>query len=306
MFVSLAALVVVLLAVAARFFSLADAIGGRAGTMMKMAMARNLSLKMYGKVLDQQDLPVSGAKVTLVVGGGGPYAPGSGLMTLKTDAEGIFTVDASGHELLILSVEHPQLTRVLYRSRGGSIESGAENLVASDSDGKEYSWRTYNTRGNPFVMHAWRVEKFEKVKADSGYLEPVPGGKTYEHAGIVASCEREPKDPQKHWREQKGSWSITLRAIEGGIQESNDIYLNVAPEAGYQPQITVSMQRDDSGYRPNIIPARRYYYTANKGKLYGAVSAIFEPYMEADVCTIGVHMKYNQNGSRNIAIKPHY
>ncbi len=284
--------------------SLIEAIGGRTGKMVSMARARNLPIEMYGKVIDQHGHPVAGAEVNLMVAGGGSFAPGSGPVAVTTDAMGMFRVQAKGQEVAIGSVKHPQLSSVKFRV--GQDVAGIEHLDAVGRFGEQYSWRSYTTSDKPFVINVWRVEKFEKVALNSGYLEPVPGGKPEEHAGVVVTCERETKEPNVHWRHQKGSWSITFRPIDGGIQETDDLYLNEAPESGYQPELTVAMNRGDPDYKVNIQPARRYYYTAHNGKLYGSFSATFDPYMEDDTCSIQVAFKYNSNGSRNLAVKPRY
>ncbi|WP_303906564.1 hypothetical protein [Thiohalomonas denitrificans] len=148
------------------------------------------------------------------------------------------------------------------------------------------------------------MEDFEEVESGSGYLEPVPNGKSFEAGGIIASCQREEKVPGVHWKHQEGSWSITLAAVGGGIQETNDLYLNEAPEAGYKPKITVSQTRGSSNYRVRIYPARHYYYIAHNGQRYGSFSASFDPYMESDVCLVKISFKYNPHGSRNLAVKP--
>lgn len=284
--------------------SLIEAIGGRTGKMVSMARARNLPIEMYGKVIDQHGQPVAGAEVYMMVAGGGSLSPGSGPVRTNTDEAGLFRVQAKGQDISIDAVNHPQLAPL--RFAVGKAVSGTKRLLAVDRYGKEYNWRRYTTRDKPFVINVWRVEKFEKVALNSGYLEPVPGGKPEEHAGVVVTCERETKEPNVHWRHQKGSWSITFRPIDGGIQETDDLYLNEAPESGYQPELTVAMNRGDPDYKVNIQPARRYYYTAHNGKLYGSFSATFDPYMEDDSCSIQVAFKYNSNGSRNLAVKPRY
>lgn len=282
--------------------NLVETIGGRAGKILSMAQSRNLPIDMYGKVIDQHSQPVEGAQVYMMVAGGGTYAPGSGPVRVSTNAEGIFRVQARGQDISIDAVKHPQLAPL--RLRIGEAISSSRRLLATDSTGEEYSWRSHTAPDKPFIIHVWRVEKFEDVKSGSGGYYPVPNGEASEKRGIVASCKRDPKEPNTHWRHQKGSWSITFRPIDGGIQETDDIYLNEAPESGYQKELTVSMKRGDPDYKPNIQPARRYYYTAYNGKWYGAFSATFDPYMYDNECRVNVHYQYNSHSSRNLAVLP--
>ena len=287
--------------------SLAETIGGRAGKMLRMAQDRNLPIEMYGKVIDQHGQPVADAEVYMIVAGGGTFAPGSGPVKIKTDAAGMFRLQAKGQDVKISAVKRRDVTMYMtLHPHDGRRVRGILLRAASSNYGKKYSWRSYTTPDNPFVINVWRVEEFGSAKSDSGYLNPVPGGKPYERSGLAVTCEREPKEPNTHWRKQKGSWSITFRPINGGIQQTNDIYLNQSPESGYQPELTVAMQRGDPNYKVNTQLARHYYYTANNGQLYGAFSATFDPYMEDEICSIHVKMKYNKTGSRNLAVKPNY
>lgn len=284
--------------------SLIETIGGRAGKMVNMARSRNLPIEMHGKVIDQYGQPVAGAEVNLMVAGGGSFAPGSGPVAVTTDAMGMFRVQAKGQEVAIGSVKHPQLSAVKFSV--GQDVAGIEHLDAVGRFGEKYSWRSYTTPDKPFVINVWRVERFEKLEHGSGGFLPVPNGENDEQAGIIVSCTREEKAPNTHWRHQKGSWSITFSPIDGGIQETDNLYLNEAPESGYQPELTVAMKRGDPDYKVSIQPARRYYYTAHNGKWYGSFSATFDPYMIDDKCLVKIAFKYNSNGSRNLAVKPRY
>jgi hypothetical protein len=153
------------------------------------------------------------------------------------------------------------------------------------------------------------VEKFEKVIVKSGAFHPLPDGmpsKRSTRLGIVTTCVREPKEPDLHWRYQKGSWSITFRPIEGGIQGTDDFYLNEAPESGYQSELTVSMERGSPDYKvATYKPKHYYYYYKDKGKLiYGSLEVTFEPYLYADECHVTIKKdKINPSGSRNLATR---
>ncbi len=280
---------------------LAAAVGGRAGRMLQMAMDRNAPITMYGKVVDQHGRPVAGADVNLDIAGGGTLAPGTGLVTYTTDSAGIFQVEAKGQEVAILGVEHPRLANLIFETGDRTT-----SLDAVGKYGKKSSWRTYTTLDNPYVIKVWRVEEFEDVEKGGTAFIPQPNGKPDKRAGIVVTCRRDPIEPNKHWRNQKGSWSITFRPIDGGIQEADDLYLNEAPNSGYEPELTVSMERGDPNYRVRIHPRRSYYYTAHNGQWYGSFSASFEPYILEDKCLVNADIKYNPHGSRNLAVKPRY
>lgn len=279
----------------------------RAERMQEMARARNLPIKMYGKVIDQHGNPVEGAKVHMVIAGGGDMAPGTGLTYFITDTEGRFMVNGRGEQIQIIRVEHPELTAYLTLDPSDGKRIVGRFLRAGDPYryGKEHSWMSYDRPQTPLILNVWRAESFEKVEFGSGGFYPAPNGQPSELRGIVVSCKRDPKEHGKHWRQQQGSWAITFRPINGGIQETRDVYTNEAPISGYQDELTVAMRRGQSGYSPWVSPGRRFYYTAYDGKWYGSFEVTFDPFMYDKQCRVTGDYKYNTNGSRNLAVRPH-
>lgn len=295
--------------IAAAVKNFAEELGGRAGKMLRMATDRNIPVKMYGRVVDQHDRPVAGAKVQMVISGGGTYAPGTGRTYFMTDTDGRFEVSGKGQGLSILNVEHPQLSAVYFKRLTSGMKDKGVSFDAAGMYGKQASWRTYNTPEKPYVIPVWRVEKFEGVLVKSGAFHPQPDGmpsKRSTRLGIVSTCVRDPKDPDLHWKYQKGTWSITFRPIEGGIQETDDFYLNEAPVDGYLPELTVIMERGSTDYKVVIYkPKRYYYYYMEKGKrIYGSLEVTFDPYLYKSECRVNVkRVKYNPGGSRNLATR---
>lgn len=100
-----------------------------------------------------------------------------------------------------------------------------------------------------------------------------------------------------------GDWSVTLAPVDGGILETGDLYLNQAPESGYAPQMKVIMNESDNDYEHQVYPRRHYYYHAMNGKIFGSLEVAFEPYAKRDKCVLLTKVKYNPNGSRNLAIR---
>jgi hypothetical protein len=291
------------------FDGFVEELGGRAGKMLRMARDRNLPVKMYGRVIDQHGQPVAGAKVQMVISGGGTFAPGTGRTYFVTDEDGLFEVSGKGQEIHIFDIEHPQLSAVYLKYPGMDLKRKSVSLDAVGAHGEETSWETYNSPDNPYVIPVWRVEKFEKVKVDTGRFHPLPDGMPSKRAtrfGIVATCVRDPKIADLHWRKQTGSWAVTFKPIDGGIQETNDFYLNEAPEGGYQSEFTVSMEKGIADYKvATNKPKYLYYYYMEKGKrIYGSLEVTFEPYLYNDECHVTIKQyKLNLSGSRNLATR---
>jgi len=286
----------------------AELIGGKTGAMLGMAASTVVPVHFYGRVIDQHGQGVAGARVDMVIGGGGSMAPGTGRTYFETDAEGYFEVKAKGQGVSIGTIRHPDLADVYYPNRHDGRKVPGLTLEATNMYGEKNNWNSYDKKDNPLIINVWWVEKFEKVKAGYGGLQPIPNAppsKESTRFGIITTCLREPKDTDVHSQQQKGSWSIALRPIDGGIQETTDLYLNEAPESGYQSELTVSMERGSLDYRVRIWPAKHYYYYyMDDGKrIYGSLEAEFDPYAYDDECRVRVQYKYNLNGARNLAVR---
>lgn len=279
---------------------LAEAIGGKAGAMLNMAAGRIVPVRFYGRVIDQNGEGVAGARVNMVIGGGGSLAPGTGLTYFETDAEGYFEVRAKGQGVSILSVEHSQIADVFFRNRHDGRKETATDLEATDRWGGHSNWHSYERREKPFEIRAWRVTKFEKIISKSGaYHIPVNGERVIIDHTLKVTCQRNDMSDYEDY----GNWSITMSPVEGGIQETDALYLNEAPQGGYVPEITVSKRKSDPDYTHVIHPARHYYYWAKNGSIYGSLEISFDPFSKKDKCILMTKMKINPSGSRNLAVR---
>lgn len=278
----------------------AQAIGGKAGGMLSMAASRILPVHFWGRVVDQHGVGVANARVDLVISGGGSFATSTGSTYVSTDSQGYFEVKGKGQDVSILDVKHKNVADVYYRSRGGKKAYGNKDLRATNQHGEEYSWYSYEKKESPLIIDVWRVEKFDNVKANNGaYHVPVNGEALLFDKTIKATCQRSEMNGFGDY----GDWSITLAPLEGGVQETEDLYLNVAPESGYLPEFTLSSKREDSEYLYRIYPAKHFYYYAKGGSVYGSLEISFEPFAKKDKCILMTAFKYNKSGSRNLAMR---
>jgi hypothetical protein len=284
---------------------IAQALGGRAGKMLEMAASRNLPIRMYARVIDQHGQGVAGVRVLVDVAGGGPYAPGSGRQLYTTDEDGRFLVDARGQSFAITAVEHPNLAAFYDLNPAIGKKSRALYLDSVGQYGRDYSWRSYATPERSLPVRVVKVDSFESLETFAGSFAPKPNGDGFEWGGIRMTCEREPKDPSRNWREQIGSWAIRLQAIDGGVQETQDYYLAEAPADGYRSEVGVAMTRGQPDYAVRIrTPKFYYWYSEKDGKrTFGALEASFNPYIEDDLCEVRVDGKLSPSGSRNLAMR---
>jgi len=286
-------------------------------------------VNFYGRIVDQYGEPVMGAKVTYGLGGAF-LAPGKGMGQTVTDAEGRFEIHNEGGSLSLDKVEHPDID-FQYPLPTVNTDSSLlwpKNLSMSfygyqpTQGGGEALW-TDTTSDTPYVFTAWRVENYEDVLTGNinGYY--VPDGRIYtlnfegrqfkerKIEGIAdghlrVSCTRGPMQHHRDWVD----WQVTLSPVEGGIQITDDLYMNLAPESGYQPSLTIETRTDSPNYKQQLRN-QRYFFTAHNGQVHGSLFLHIDPHIYDTSsqygCRINInYFKVNTSSSRNLAVKPKY
>ncbi len=257
-----------------------------------MTLQDNQSLDFYGKVIDQFGQPVVGAEVTAQIG----LSMGAGSThKAQTDANGYFQFTGlRGHSLNLV----PQKNG--YQMEGHGIKG---------PNGPETS---SNDRG---IYAMWKLKGPEPMIHNDLYNNKIqPDGRTYMidfQKNQISEGTNSPGDmlvqiqrpPQIKPRE-KFDWSFVMTAIDGGfIEVTNDVYLNEAPEKGYQPQY--EMKR----YATNVInyaswptfrTDRTFYLKSRGGKVYGHFQIKeLEPDYRG-MAAIRIESYVNPAGSRNL------
>jgi hypothetical protein len=127
------------------------------------------------------------------------------------------------------------------------------------------NYNNYSSKNRAYRIQAWRLGEYEGSISGNlnGYFNYSVKvytldltGKTYrkiklegERSGTLrVSCIR--KDMENF--NDYGDWEITVIPINGGIQKTTDLYMNIAPASGYQTSINVVMHKDASGYVPHL------------------------------------------------------
>lgn len=224
---------------------------------------------------------------------------GPGCGTKRTDSEGQFSILSRGASLSVKSIMHPEIEmqfpeREMLPARG---KAGLSDFGEAEVDfygyqryegGNDLLW-TDTSPEKPHVFKAWRFEVLEPVRVGGDrFARMKPDGRLYTfnfdkkgvHADadegvldghMLVSCQRDPqifaKGELKKQREEM-TWTVTITPIDGGIQPSDDIYMNVAPESGYQPAIVFDSQTAISRSRaPGFLGEKRFFFTAKGGQV---------------------------------------
>jgi len=293
----------------------------------QLAFSQPPALKMYGRVVDQYGQPVvnagiwqNGGSAFLMEGGGRGYA--------RTDEEGYFRIDTTGVSLELGGVSHPEIDGVNYPKSGkGQLRLyniSARFLTYPNGPMGEYYLENYNTKENAFLIKTWRMQGYEGAVAGKTTLEINADGRIYtlkfdehkkrnrdnllregEYEGdLRVSCTR---DIHAYNIEENkinyGDWRFSITPIDGGIQETNDLYMNMAPGTDYKASLLIDMKKGTSDYERSVVN-KRYYFKAHNDKTYGMIYAYIKPYSTEDSCDFYItEYRYNSTGSRNLELK---
>lgn len=285
----------------------------------QLAESANLSIEFVGKVIDQNSMPIANATISYSTMGLWNMTKGS-RGSVTTDQSGIFAISAQGNKLFIQMPEHPNIAEASVPSLNEEVSLEPRKRLQFEPGKGIYNgsegWGGY-TKNNPYTIKVWVVDKYENVQHHRGNYGVSANGEVHtlvydkryntivskkgkdDEGYIYMTCMRDPNG----YKLKNGSWGITFESVGGGIQSTNDFYLNKAPKDGYEKSIVVAMNENDENYSASIHN-KKYYFTAHNENVFGSLIVTYLPYAKKDKCLVQIDYKLNGNGSRNLAIKP--
>ena len=103
--------------------------------------------------------------------------------------------------------------------------------------------------------------------------------------------------PSNAKRKEKYPWSFSIEAIHGGLLESDDDFMYLAPESGYKPKMEMQLDPTESGWAGSV--RKRFFFRTRDGQSFG--SAQVEVYSIYNThSAIEINYSINPNGSRNL------
>lgn len=274
----------------------------------ELAQRENVPIEFYGKVVEQGGTPITGATVDLRVSGweANPL-PDKELHTSLvfqkvTDENGLFSV--TGYRGLFLEVK-------AVSNEGYQLDpkSRFSFLYSTSFDARE---RHYPDPANPVLFYMWKKAATEPlIERDLGFRLHVDNspitidlltGKS--QPGRVSTG-----DLQVSLKRQEGllypkppyDWEFEIKAINGGIVETNDVFLYQAPDSGYQSGYKYPLR---SANVPGGADAKKKYYVRGRdGSFFASLDV--EVNSNSDNRDepwggIRIHCLLNPRGSRNL------
>jgi hypothetical protein len=249
-------------------------------------------IEFFGKVIDQHDLPVAGARVTYTLhhlkflGN----APVEGPLT---DNDGRFEIRTQGPSITV-SVAHPQF----YKGKDAERQIDYGSTRAADPSSPK------PTRESPTLFRLVRKGEAETVihvpsreirlPLDGRSVEISLGERSlavklrlYSESGVL-----EPNEFRRF------DWSLILAISNGGLVERVNLLDFEAPEVGYVPEIEIRMA--SAGNLQWSSRINKEYFVRFENGTYGR----FQLTMSGDTGFCRFESYLNPSGSRNLEVDP--
>jgi hypothetical protein len=96
----------------------------------------------------------------------------------------------------------------------------------------------------------------------------------------------------------KYDWSYSIEAINGGILHTDDEFVYLAPESGYQPKYELTMSVTNAHWQGGVR-GEQFYLKSRNGQVYGSIVVeVIPDYRDKSVFNVQYHI--NPSGSRNL------
>lgn len=281
------------------------------GTEDRVAFARDLMKKankpiqFFGKVIDQDDNPIPGVKVTLEIRVSKELAPNMiqdvfDRPVLMTGADGRFALtDAKGALLGVHALEK------------AGYEPSEKAFRKSYWYWRDPSQVFHPDAERPEIFRMWKQAGAETlVRKGIGHAIPYNGTPTsfdLMSGGVVANggdlrvtLVRNPQQIQ--WGQRNYEWTVTIEALDGGLIVSSDEQMYRAPAEGYQPRLIVHLPANDPNWTDSKDVA--VYLKLRGGKYYGRSELKFMVGSDRPATPFSITSFINPSGSRNLEYDP--
>lgn len=297
---------------------------GKLKKQYQVAMGSLPEIYFFGRVIDQYNQAVSGAEI-YYRGTNAYLSEGSGTGYAVTDKDGYFKLRAVGASLVLGKVTRPgieysyKVNSYFGEASGGKRLKLSQRFVSIDSkSGGTKNWKNYSSKDKAYIIQAWRLGEYNGAIKDRAILDLNGDGRIYtvnlneknrrktlqegqlEKGDFYITCKR---DPIKSYKDYK-DWYVSITPVTGGIQKTEDLFMNVAPETGYKPGISIDMKLGTDEYKDRLFN-QRYYFNINNGINYGSFLIEYDPFsnIKENLCRIKIFYKYNPKGSKSLELK---
>ncbi|HTB79776.1 MAG TPA: hypothetical protein VK717_02695 [Opitutaceae bacterium] len=255
------------------------------------------NIEFYGKVIDQDRHPLADVSVYATAIYHSAVSEGENKTETKTDAQGLFSFhDMKGRTLGI------GLDKAGYEYGGDKGPFQYTDLVSKEEHfhpdaNSPVIFVMYKLRGAEPMIHG---EKYFKLPHDGTPIRiDLLTGKQVENGGDILIAMKHDVWPNGIIPVQrKFNWSANIAPINGGVVESTQRLMYLAPEDGYIPALTFNYNSDTPGWTSGVDES---FYLKTRNNIYSRVSIQLRAVAKVPSRTgISVEWWLNPSGSRNL------
>lgn len=269
------------------------------GEKMRISVAeQNVPIAFWGKVVDQDNHPLPGVRLTLKVRRwnlGHFLNPESRFVTYEkeTGSDGLFQItDARGD---LLTVESAQ--KEGYEVSPRALKNYGYNISTNFSPDPT----------SPVIIKLWKKGLRSELIKGSKFYGIVPDGHSYtldlinHRKGEGASAEGDLRvnivRPPQVRPQTKYEWSFAIEAIGGGLLETEDEFMYRAPESGYVSRFERVFDPSKPDWRNEAT--LRLYLRSREGRVHARlIVEVLSDYNDKSIFNVSYAL--NASGSRNL------
>jgi hypothetical protein len=270
-----------------------------------LAQKSNRPIRFYGKVIDQDENPIPGVKVTLGIRTA--KEPVAGLVgdvfdypVVTTDAQGRFSItDAKGALLTVKSLEKP------------GYEASIKTINKTYWYWRDPSQVFTPDPEAPEVFRMWKKEGAEKLvlqdrmtripyNGSAVTFDLLSGRQSATGGDLRVTLMRKPEQIQ--WGQRNYEWTATIEVPQGGLIVSGDEQMFRAPDEGYQTKGTIHVAADDPDWSDTKDVS--VYLKLRDGKYFGRADLEFMVGSDREGTPFKIRSAVNPSGSRNLEYDP--
>jgi hypothetical protein len=276
----------------------------------------NAPVDFYGMVVDQNGSGISDVKVNLQLSGYNESLVSKILKGAKTgEVKGNFTkrieIITNENGFFSINGERGQFLRVMSLEKEGYTPP--PNFSGSYMYRNNYGKKFNPDRENPIVFTMWKNSKPQilnsfkfkiKLKADGSEtaLNLMDGRLTKNTGNNVDMVVALKSDTTEGEVAKRYNWSLFLKAQNGGVSETTDTFLFLAPENGYVENYEITMNKDDPKWL-HYVQNRKFYFKGRQGKIYASLTLSAYAYNRGHGVVL-IDAIVNSFGGRNLEFRP--
>lgn len=250
-------------------------------------------INFYGRVVDENDAAVVGANIHFTWND--LSEKGTSDADVLSDSNGFFSLkDRRGKAMSVTASKDGYYTYPSERGSSFEYANPANSLFTPDPN-RPVVFHLRKKGAGADLIHGLKLLG-SRIDGTLSYVDLSEGKNSLTPPGdLTVQCTR-----SEIGKDKRFDWTFTLGAPDGGLIESTDEFMLLAPEDGYQPTNQISHKVGDSDWVAG--EKRKFYVKSQGGKHYARIEITIIPDYGQNAA-YDLNWDLNPNSSRNLEPK---